>query len=311
MDLKQKFPCKDKYVHYNRRPYISEKGLKIYLPFGKKAYCWFLTDNTKPKCIIYECERMFDKKRNQYYTRFDKPYETFCCFDDVLTIENGTIIYGTLHDNQFFFEKIYYLKGRTYNAKGITDHMKKSKYIIQSYIKNTNFTENVMQFVIPIMNYSRTPILEASNFPYCVYEIVDQNNNSFRMTYIIENIEIENSDCNDVYYMFDKTTVLVNDLKTSTLLREKFSIKTKKKHVDYRSIESCEFEESEDFVPFIESTKKIKEDQESETYRMRCMCIYIPERKKWKPYMKLDNRLNLTHLDKIKRVQNKKYIDNV
>ena len=123
-----------------------------------------------------------------------------------------------------------------------------------------------MQFVIPIMNYSRTPILEASNFPYCVYEIVDQNNNSFRMTSIIENIEIENSDCNDVYYMFDKTTVLVNDFKTSALLREKFSIKTKKKHVDYRSIESYEFEDSDDFIPFIESSEKIKEDDNNQNH---------------------------------------------
>lgn len=311
MELKQKFPCKDKYVHYNRRPYVSEKGLKIYLPFGKKSYIWFTMNENKPKCIVYECERMFDKKRNQYYTRFDKPYEVLCCFDDVLAIETGTIIYGTIHDNQFFFERIYYLKGRSYNSKNIIDHMRKSKYILQTYIKNTDFNESTIQFVIPIMNYSRTPILESSNFPYCVYEIVDQHSNSFRMTSIIENIEIENSDCNDVYHMFDKTTLLVNDFKTSTTLREKFSLKARKKHVDYRSIESCDYEESDDFIPYIESSKKMKEDEENNIYRMRCMCIYIPERKKWKPYMKFDNKLNLSHLDKIQRIQNKKYIDNV
>ena len=309
MDFNKSLPCKDKYVHYNRRPYVSEKGLKIYLPFGKKAFLWFVMKNGSPTCIIYECERTFDKRRNQYYNRFEKPYESVCCFDDVLTIDTGTIFYGTLHDNQFFFERIYYLKGRVFNSNNITDHMKKSKYILQTYIKNTTLFENSIDFVIPIMNYSRTPILEASNFPYCVYEIIDQNNNSFRMTSIIENLEIENS--NDVYHMFDKTTLLVNDFKTSNMLREKFAIKKKKMHVDYRSIESCAYEESDDFIPFIESSKKIKEDGDNEPCRIRCMCIYIPERNKWKPYMKLDNRLNLSHIDKIKRVQNKKYIDNV
>jgi hypothetical protein len=309
MDLNKKFPCKDKYVHYNRRPYISEKGLKVYLPFGKKAYCWFVLDKNTPKCIIYECERCFDKIKKQYYTRFERPYHVVCCFKDVLTISIGTIIYGTIHENQFFFERIYYMKGKPFNDNSIVNNMIQSKNILQHYVKNN--VNLSLKFVIPIINYSRVPILEASNLPYCVYEIVDQNNNTFRMTSIIENLEIESSESNDVYYMFDKSSLLINDFKTSHYLREKFSKNGRGKYVDYRYIEKCDYEESDDFISYIESKQQIVEDQQLQTMRLRCMCLYIPERNKWKPYMKLVNKLPLSDILKIKCVQNKKYINNV
>ena len=71
------------------------KNTCLFIPKGAKFYAWFTYYNNKCTCIFYSPET-------------NKIFTNYVCFKEELSL--GTIIYGTLLENTFICETIYYYK---------------------------------------------------------------------------------------------------------------------------------------------------------------------------------------------------------
>ena len=86
----------DKQIH--KKVYTSN-DIFMAIPYGNKFYAWFTYYQEKYVCMLIEL--LYNKKIKNINIRH-------CCFDESLS--DGTILYGTLIDNRFFYiENIYFI----------------------------------------------------------------------------------------------------------------------------------------------------------------------------------------------------------
>ena len=242
-------------INYDVTNHLT-KNMCLFIPKGPKLFAWFTYYNNQCICLFYNPEQ------SQIFTHH-------VCFKEELT---GTILYGTLIENQFVCETIHLYKNESIGGNFLSK-LNIIKEILQFYIKDSDLPS--ISFKLPQMSNSKV-ILEFSNLPYQVYGIlqIDNRPKIAILSHLFGHFQIKKDSLEDVYNLYalnEKneltiySTALVNDFKTSHFLKKLFRIKTNYKNV--------EFSDSEDEVD-----KYI----EKEIY---VSCIYIHEFKKWKPYV--------------------------
>jgi hypothetical protein len=250
-------------INYDVTNHLT-KNMCLFIPKGPKLFAWFTYYNNQCICVFYNPDQ------SQIFTNY-------VCFKEELT---GTILYGTLIDNQFVCETIHLYKNESIGGNFLSK-LNIIKEILQFYIKDSDLPS--ISFKLPQMSNSKV-ILECSNLPYQVYGIlqIDSRPKIAILSHLFGHFQIKKDSLEDVYNLYalnEKneltlySTALVNDFKTSHFLKKLFRIKT-----TYKNVEFSDSDEDETNVPKDILTIK----QEREIY---VSCIYIHEFKKWKPYI--------------------------
>ncbi len=274
-----------KYDKYNS---FHKRKTSIYLPRGLKYIAWFTFYNNQPICLFVEIK--YDKiiKYEHYYVSFNQE------------LSIGTIIYGTMvtlnRKRTFICEDIFMYKNEYVNYS-IFKKINKIKNIIQHYINDSTYL-NTISFKLPFIT-NEFDILKCSNLSYKVYNVLQINNNEMVNVvplYVLNAVfQIRKSDKLDVYnlYIMKNNKIeyyskgLVNDFKTSVLLKKQLNSHSR----NYHEIELSD-DEDEDKGKCDECVKYINVE-----------CIYIYTLKKWKPYI-LSSKCVDT-IEKVTRIENK------
>ena len=260
------------------------KNTCLFIPKGPKMFAWFTYYNNKCVCMFYNQEKI-------------KMFNSLVCFKEELSLGKGTILYGTLIDNNFVCDTIYLYKNENVGGNFMTK-LNIIKNILVTSIKDSDLPGSI-SFKLPQMSNNKF-ILECSNLPYQVYGILQINENRPKI-YILHNLfgqfNIKKDySLEDVYNLYTSnenneltlyTTALVNDFKTSNLLKSLFSIKN-----NYKNIE---FSDSDD-----DSEHEFNES--NDTNEIYVNCIYIHEYKKWKPYSKSNSKSKSETIDSLKNI---------
>jgi hypothetical protein len=190
------------------------------------------------------------------------------CFNKSLSL--GTKIYGTLIGKDFICEKI--LK---YKNKYI-----KSNFELIYYILNNEINREFDYFTLcmPYITMNRS-IFNFSNISYNIYGILHYNHDKmFLIKNLLGHFIIKND--NYIYIENKKySKCILNDIKSTNLLNKIFN-----RNIDYKYIEHS--------------------DDENENILNECyiICIFIPEKKRWKPY-------DINYYNKVDTLQYIKYIE--
>lgn len=268
-------------------PIQETSKINVYVPYGRKHVLWITKLNQEKYCFLIELHQNKPKSVKFKYASFK----------DELTTGKGTLIYGTLvNNNEFCCEKIIYNNGIKDKNKSFMINLDNMKLMIEYYFKNID-VEYFLKIKLPYINQGINPILDASNLAYRVYQIKQNNNHYINMLNVSCVFRIEPEDIiKDVYelYYYDSNqykkydNALVNDFKTSCLLNKYFNKKLK----NYKNIEYSDDEnEEENLQPTIKEFGIIS-------------CVYIPHIKKWKPYYFVNNT-NISNYKDIKNIENK------
>jgi hypothetical protein len=255
--LQNKFPVID--IQRFDVAHSISKQPALLIPKGPKYFAWFTYYEKSPICILLPIEN----------NQIQKLVHCFVSFKEELCKGFGTILYGTLLDNRFITENIYY------NNVKINSSYHEKLIIIREIllaINTSNYSKSI-SFHFPMICKQRF-ILEASNMPYQVYGIL-QLFNSPRIFILHQRTKTflakKREETEDVYelYAYDEkgilqftNTALINDFKTSFFMKKNMF---KNKH-NYKNIEMSDSEDEEYLGDIIVT------------------CIFIPEFKRWKPF---------------------------
>jgi len=262
---------------YNKTNTLN-KQTSLFIPKGPKMFACFTYLDNKPCCYIIDNKNY----KKQYYV----------CFKEELCL--GTLIYGTLINNNFVCENIFYYKNEKIDDK--LNKLELIKFILKNMIRDSEYLGSI-SFKIPYMA-NNSFILEGSNLPYSVYGIL-QGNRIFVLNNILSCFQIKKRpETEDVYELFTindeqqsyfYSTALVNDFKTSHFLKKLFY----KKRPTYKNVEFSDSESDSENETKISINKNMTEISSI----ILVDCLYISEFKKWKPYS-----LKIQKQDYLKRV---------
>jgi hypothetical protein len=270
---------------------VFNSNIYLTIPKGLKYFAWFFRYKNKPLCFLLN----INKRRN----RINDIQIYHCCFDDMLTMGKGTILYGTLFDynNQSFFniEDIFYFKGNNITNKNMYNKLTYINTLMNKYIKQISYTKNTIIFGIPNYSTDHNKIKNIiEKLPYTVYSI--QHRLLFKQrTFLNElvdydtqkyygNFTIKPSIETDIYYSYfqnDKNKLTLEkhgilhipDYKTSVFMNSLFRIIKENKNLDF-------LEESDDEEEF-ENINQDKYVYLNRSYKIKC--IYNSKFKKWIP----------------------------
>jgi hypothetical protein len=262
--------------HFERIKHAHQNALSFFIPKGPKFFSWFTYTDNKPICIFLNYENNEIQTIQHYYVSFKEQ------------LSMGTILYGTMIDKKFICENIYYANGNPLSNN--TDYLEKISIIkdVLSNISCSDYLESI-SFFLPKVAKGKL-LLEASNMPYPIYSIIHLYSNP-KIYVLAQNIfnfmvkkRLDFEDVYELYALNDKgdsifhSTALINDFKTSHFMKKIFY----KRKKNYKNIE---FSDSE--------------DEEENVGDFFVGCIYIPEFKKWKPYIS-----KINHADNIRQIIN-------
>jgi hypothetical protein len=233
--------------------------LSLFIPKGPKYFAWFTYLENKPICIFLHNDH------NQIQTAIHH----YASFKEELSL--GTILYGTLIDQHFVCENLFYFKGKHVQGN-YTEKLSQLKDVL-NMTRNSDFNGSV-SFHLPYMTQQKV-LLECSNMPYAVYGILQLQ--SKPRLYVLQPTICtfrakKREETEDVYelmaYNENKelsfySTALINDFKTSHFMKKLFY----KNKTTYRT---SEFSDSE-------------EEYEGDVH---VGCIFVPEFRRWKPFIK-------------------------
>jgi len=242
---------------YTRINALTNNKTYILIPRGKKSFIYFTSDNNKPCVMLYDKDKKYIKK-------------IYMCFNEELSI--GTIMYGTLIKSTFIAENLCVYKNIALQHDLNNFNILQS--VLSTEIKNVS---NTIHIKLPFMCNTKS-LLYITNVSYPVYGIIEYGHhfNIFITHSLFANFIIKKDECilyrYNLYVYKDNETVLhtnafMNDIKTTFLIDTLF-----KKQKNYKNIE---YSDSENEI----------EDEVTSDVSKRITCIYIPELKKWKPYI--------------------------
>ena len=252
-----------------RYKYTKKLSNDIYLliPKGLKYFLYFTYKDKEPVCLLY---------KNNVFVKY-----VYISYNIVLSL--GTILYGTLINNDFIVEKLILYKNKLIkNEKYNLDIL---LYIL-NYEINKKKIKNTLSLNLPYISKDKS-IYSFSNVSYSIYGILEYKKNKlFLLKNLFSNFIIkQDTELFNVYNLYLNNgyynKACINDIKTSDLLNCIFNDKlhySTNEHSDDENIDKKQNEEIDHYVT----------------------CIYIPELKKWKPY-----ELNsLNKVDDINHVKN-------
>jgi hypothetical protein len=228
------------------------------IPKGKKYFAWFCKFKGKSVCVFLELDN---------YRKGIKNVNIFnVSFDSKLTINRGTILYGTIFYYKkakcFNIENIFYSIGKNISNLNQDRKFKIINTIFNDCIKQKIYTSNDIIFGLPVICRKRQEILDnLSTLPYDIYCIQHRslfNEKNFlneiithkKKTNLIFLIKAEISD--DIYTLYYKNdnnklesykTVLIPNYETSLMMNSLF--RNIKENVNLDAIE--ESDDDEDF----------------------------------------------------------------
>jgi hypothetical protein len=243
---------------YTRINTLSNNKTYVLIPRGKKCFIYFTMDNDEPCVMLYDKDRKYIKK-------------IYVCFDEELS--TGTIMYGTLIQRTFIAE--YLCLYKNIKLQHNLNNLNTLQAVLSTDIKNT---ANTTQIKLPFMCNNKS-ISYFANVSYPVYGVVEYGHrfNIFVMHDLLANFIIKKDDIvqyrYNLYVMRNNEPVLhtnafSNDIKTTFLIDTIF-----KKSKNYKTIEYSDTEDDDSNVDKQLNIPKL------------VTCIYIPELKKWKPYL--------------------------
>jgi hypothetical protein len=144
-DILSKFPnVKLSYENITHKKVYNSNYI-VAIPVGRKCFIWFTTINSKPVCLLME---LSPNKQVQEIKM------TNTRFSHDLSIEDGTIIYGTkfYYSNMNFFsiEDIFSYKGRTIFRDNWRDKLENIKDLLENDIYQKSYN-SYLTFGLPIM----------------------------------------------------------------------------------------------------------------------------------------------------------------
>lgn len=259
-------PCK-----YMRIDKLSNNKTYILIPRGKKCFIYFTYYNDKPCVMLYNKDKKYMKR-------------LYTCFDEDLSV--GTIIYGTLIKNTFIGEYLCMYKGKKLQHN--LNNYNILQGLLSTDIKNTS---NTLQIKLPFMCNTKS-ILYYTNISYTVYGILEYGHrfNIYIIQDMLANFIIKKDDLIQYKYnLYDNkskyhTKAYINDIKTTFLVDTIF-----KKRKNYKNIEYSEDE---------------GDDEDEDVSNRYVTCIYIPQIKKWKPYLMCNTADTWRHIRRIETTYN-------
>jgi hypothetical protein len=243
-------------INYDLTTHLTKPmSLCLFIPKGPKLFAWFTYYNNQSICLFYNEEQ-------------EKIFTKYVCFKEELSL--GTILYGTLVDNNFVCETIHLYKNESIGGNYV-NKLNIMKEILKFSIKDSDLES--ISFKLPQMSNSKI-LLECSNLPYQIYGIlqIDNRPKMIILHHLFGHFNIKKDSLEDVYnlYAFNEnhqivlySTALINDFKTSHFLKKIFNIKKTYKNIEFSDDDDTEYKEKDICVS----------------------CIYIHEFKKWKPYV--------------------------
>jgi hypothetical protein len=265
--LTQNFP-QIQLPYYERIHHLGNH-MCLFIPKGPKFFAWFTYLDNKPICIFLQND----------HSEIQTAIHHYVAFKEELSL--GTILYGTLIDQRFVCENLFYVKGKPFHG-GYPEKLLKIKEVILQ-TRNSDFSGSV-SFHLPYMTQQKV-LLECSNMPYQIYGILQLQ--SKPRLYVLQQTVCtfraqKREETEDVYellaYNENKelvfySTALINDFKTSYFMKRLF-YKTK---TTYRTAEFSDSEEEYDGDVHVG-------------------CIFVPEFRRWKPILKGERPDSIQHI---------------
>lgn len=278
----------------------NKNNIFITIPKGNKYFAWFYNNNNKNMCYILSIDN-----KQRYSINNIKIYNI--PFNNILTINKGTILYGTMFNmnnvNFFNIENIYYYKGKYIYSNNFYNKLN----IMHDFFKNIrqhSYTNNNIIFGLPIIANKYNDIInQIDNIKYDLYaiQIINLYNNKIpninkkivNAQQYICNFLIKPDIISDIYNLyfikdnkltyFDKA--IINDYKTSVLMNNIFRDIKENINLDY-----LEESDDEDSFENISPDKFIKNNIQS-----IMECKYNKIFNKWCP-IKVIKIINNDHI---------------
>ena len=264
------------------------------IPKGKKYFAWFCKFRNKPVCVLLELDN---------YKKGIKSINIFnACFDSKLTINKGTILYGTIFYHKkarcFNIENIFYNSGKNISNLNQYNKFQTINTIFNNHIKQKIYTTSDIIFGLPLICDKKGKILNyLPTLPYDVYcvqhrslfnekhflnEIITHKKNNTLIFLIKAEID------DDIYRLYYKNnnnniepykTALIPTYETSRMMNSLF--RNIKENHNLDAIE--ESDDDEDF-------ENIDEDQYvdlNKSYKFQC--VYKEKFDSWVPMKNIEN----------------------
>ena len=279
-----RFPfCEPSYSKFVNKKVSTDFYMAI--PMGKKYLAWFTHYNNDFVCIFVEVE-----EKNGAFALKSASIK-HCCFAKELTYGNGTLFYGTINSNKFFFiEDVYYYKNKDCTNYSPKKKLKLLQGIFESNtdLKMIDFLPNNIIFILCMMNESFRLVNEdIKNLDIKTYAIkcmYFNSKKSFKMKYVPQQnanaiFEVGAELATDTYSLYGANKSFVGlayipNYKVSVLMNSLF--RNIKENTNLDAIEESEDEEefeNKDNPDFFVDTEK----------RVVMECEYNPHFKGWIP----------------------------
>ena len=289
---------------------VSSANLFLTIPKGKKYFAWFRFFRNNAVCFFLELDR---KKQN-----ISSITIKVCCFDEILCINLGTILYGTLfrHNNIIFYniEDIFYFKGESMINYNQQMKIKQLHILFLKYINQIVFGKKDVLFGLPIISNTRDQLVQQiKDLPYELY-CIQHRFLKKHPTYLNEKINsqrqfkriflVKATIYDDIYTLYFKNKQLekhhapiITDYKTSVFMNKLFRNIKENRDLD-------KLEESDDEEEF----ENISEDKYVDLKKeYKILCVYIKKFKLWKPLQYLEEGVICEKNDILRIENNNRY----
>jgi hypothetical protein len=145
---------------------VFPMDIVLTIPKGKKYFAWFCKFKNKPTCVFLELDN--------YRKNIKSIFIANCCFNPEITINMGTILFGTIFTFKkvrcFNIENIFYFRNKNISNCNEEQKFKYIDDLMNNYIRQTGYNKNDIIFGLPIIEKKRENLInKIGNLPYDIY----------------------------------------------------------------------------------------------------------------------------------------------
>jgi hypothetical protein len=280
---------------------VFDSNVILAIPRGERCVAWFTQFQEENICCIFEVN-----SSREILTHKPKKILNTVPFANAMVNGTGTILYGTLFQEQYFcVEDIYYYAGIFFGNHSYLAKLKKMRHIFHDEISQMATDRHFIIFGLPFLTHDIHIMMgKISSLPYIVshfqHRFFDSKKNivvphanstvnmkeseNVRDSQEQKKIMVFNVTADikpDIYYLFNKEeyhdVAFVPDYKTSVMMNKLFRNIRENEDLD-------KIEESEDESDF----ENVKEDKYVFLDRsIKMTCEYNRRFKRWTPIQPL------------------------